>query len=122
MTRIGYYAFEYCNGLKKTGKFKATDCKMCCRDYQYALGKQYIHDGSVSLCKRGFHYCENAFDLFAYYGGKIGKDIRVFEVDADDISDEREKDSKRVCGKIRLVREYKSFAELLNENNTKYDS
>ena len=110
---IGHDAFYNCNNLVKTGHFKATNGNMTCRDMVYKLGAKYYQQ-NISLCKKGFHFCENAYDLLNYYNGKIGKDVRFFIIECEDVSPQTGRDSKKVCGAIRLVREITSYAELLN--------
>ena len=113
VTSIGYDAFYNCNNLVKTGHFKATNGNMTCRDMVYKLGAKYYQQ-NISLCKKGFHFCENAYDLLNYYNGQIGKDVRFFIIECEDVSPQTGRDSKKVCGAIRLVREITSYAELLN--------
>ena len=113
VTSIGKYAFYNCINLVKTGYFKATNGNMTCRDMVYKLGTKYYQQ-NVSLCKKGFHFCENAYDLLNYYNGQIGKDVRFFTIECEDVSPQTGWDSKRVCGTIKLVREITSYAELLN--------
>ena len=39
-----------------------------CRDFQYAVGQTYTHDGDVVRCAAGgFHSCEVPFDVWNYY-------------------------------------------------------
>lgn len=113
VTSIGHDAFYNCNNLVKTGHFKATNGNMTCRDMVYKLGAKYYQQ-NISLCKKGFHFCENAYDLLNYYNGQIGKDVRFFIIECEDVSPQTGRDSKKVCGAIRLVREITSYAELLN--------
>ena len=113
VTSIGSSAFFNCNNLVKTGYFKATNGNMACRDMVYKLGTKYCQQ-NISLCKKGFHFCENAYDLLNYYNGQIGKDVRFFTIECEDVSPQTGRDSKKVCGIIKLVREITSYAELLN--------
>ena len=87
---------------------------MTCRDMVYKLGAKYYQQ-NISLCRKGFHFCENAYDLLNYYNGQIGKDVRFFIIECEDVSPQTGWDSKKVCGAIRLVREITSYAELLNQ-------
>lgn len=62
--------------------YKGTDVNMCCRDFQYELGKQYDmpDDAKVRVCESGFHLCLNLDDVFNYYN--IGESHRFFKVKA----------------------------------------
>ena len=68
---------------------------MTCREYQFEEGKTYTHAGDVELCKSGFHACANPLDCFAYYSPA---DSIFREVEMEEVSDERQSDSK-VAGK-----------------------
>ena len=74
--------------------YKGFDKNMQCRGFQFEEWKTYEEDRAV-LCKAGFHACENPIDVFRYYAP--GKSI-FHEVELEDVSEMREKDSK-VCGK-----------------------
>ena len=40
---------------------------MTCKGFQYELGKEYILEGELEICKGGFHFCQNPFDCLEYY-------------------------------------------------------
>lgn len=62
--------------------YKGTDANMCCRDFQYEIGKQYDmpDDAEIKECESGFHLCLKFDDVFDYY--KIGEGNRFFKVKA----------------------------------------
>ena len=55
--------------MSKTTKiaYKGFNKDMTCRDFQYEQGKEYIHNGDIKVCDKGFHACENPIDVFGYY-------------------------------------------------------
>ena len=46
--------------------YKGFDKDWKCRDFQYEVGKEYETE-EATLCKKGFHFCENPHDVFTYY-------------------------------------------------------
>jgi ankyrin repeat protein len=47
--------------------FKATNKDFKCKDIQFSLNKKYIHQGKISLCNSGFHFCKKLTDVLEYY-------------------------------------------------------
>jgi hypothetical protein len=47
--------------------YKGFDENLCCRGFQYEVGKEYEMDGEVECCKRGFHACESPLEVLDYY-------------------------------------------------------
>ena len=84
--------------------FKGFDKDLKCRGFQYAIGETTTHDGTVSLCNSGLHFCESPLDTFTFY--KPGSS-RYAEVEADGVSDSTEKDSKRVAKSLHVKAELK---------------
>lgn len=63
--------------------YKGTDENMCCRGYQFELGKQHdmdCEDEEISLCNTGFHLCKELTSVFNYY--PVGANNRYFKVKA----------------------------------------
>ena len=78
--------------------YKGFNQNMTCRDFQYEEGKTYETDKAV-LCEAGFHACENPVMCFGHYSPNTG----VFhEVELEDVSPERQDDTKRVGKKITI--------------------
>ena len=81
--------------------FKGFDKRLRCRGFQYEVGKEY-QEPVASLCRKGFHACENPLDTFWYYPPT---DSRYCEVDIDD-NGQRNSNDSNVCGeKIKIVSE-----------------
>ena len=74
--------------------YKGFDKDLKCKGFQYEVGREY-EEANASLCKKGFHACENPLDTFRYYSPT---DSRYCEVDVDDNGERNSGDSK-VCGK-----------------------
>lgn len=62
--------------------YKGTNKDMCCRGYQYALGKRYYmpEDATIIECESGFHLCKDLVDVFSYY--EVRNNHRFFRVKA----------------------------------------
>ena len=74
--------------------YKGFNKDMTCRGYQFEEGKTYTEE-TAKLCSSGFHACEYPLDCLSYYNPV---DSVFHEVDLEDVSDERQNDTK-VCGK-----------------------
>ena len=78
--------------------YKGFNPDMTCRGFQYEEGKTYTTD-EANLCKSGFHACENPLDCFRYYEPN---EAVFHEVELDDVSAEKDEDTKRVAKKIKI--------------------
>ena len=81
---------------------KGFDKDLKCRGFQYEIGKDYEQEGEVKCCERGFHFCENPFDVFIYYSPS---DSRYCEVEGDGNADEANDDSKVATSNIHISAE-----------------
>ena len=77
--------------MEKIKGYKGFDKNMKCRDFQYETGKDYQHDGNITCCHSGFHFCTNPFDVLAYYAPA---NSRFCEVEGSGESAKEENDTK----------------------------
>ena len=82
--------------------FKGFDKDLKCRGTKYEIGKDYEQEGEVKCCERGFHFCENPFDVFRYYSPS---DSRYCEVEGDGNADKANDDSKVATSHIHISAE-----------------
>lgn len=78
--------------------YKGFNKDMKCRGFQFEEGKSY-EEKEASLCKKGFHACENPIDVFSYYepGNSVYR-----KVELSDVCENRENDSKVCAKKIKI--------------------
>ena len=90
--------------------YKGFDKDMKCRGFQFEEGKTYETD-EAKLCEKGFHACECPIDVFRYYAPCDGEgNIQKFhKVTLEDVSPEREEDSKVCAKKITIGAELNFF-------------
>ena len=82
--------------------YKGFDKDLKCRDYQYEVGKTFEHEGNVSCCDSGFHFCKNPFDVFEYYPPS---NSRYCSVEGSGKSDKDNKGSKVSVSKLHISAE-----------------
>ena len=88
--------------------YKGFNEDLTCRGFQYEEGKTY-EENEASLCRKGFHACEDPLDCFCYYEPSSSQ---FREVLLDGISDQREDDSK-VCAKKITIGARLNFSEMV---------
>ena len=80
--------------------YKGFESDMTCRGFQYEVGQTYEHDGDISLCESGFHFCRNMADVLNYYDWC---DCRYAVVEA--IGEVINGKDKSVTDRLHIVRE-----------------
>jgi hypothetical protein len=81
--------------------YKGFNQDWTCQGFKYEVGKEYKHKGEIKLCERGFHFCEHPLDVLGYYDPTS----RFAEVEGNEISPERDIDSKVVCSELHIKAE-----------------
>ena len=91
--------------------YKGFDKDLCCRGFQYEVGKEYEIEGEIKCCQNGFHACESPFEVFDYYDMLTS---RFCEVEQSGKIDREDDESTKVCSsKIKVKAELK-LADLIN--------
>ena len=88
--------------------FKVFNSDWTCRDFQYEVGKTFVHNGNIKMCGKGFHFCQKASDCFNYYS--FNSNNKVAEIEAIGLVETN--GDKSVTDEIIIVREI-SWQELL---------
>jgi len=78
--------------------YKATDKGLTCRGMQYVVGETYEHEGNISLCNSGFHFCQNPLDVLDFYN-LCDSDFLTVEAQGQCESD----DKKTVTNKLKVT-------------------
>ena len=78
--------------------FKGFNKDLTCRGFQYEQNKVFETE-KADLCSSGFHACERPLDVFGYYAP--GESV-YHVVELDDVSNQRENDSKVCAKKIKV--------------------
>lgn len=93
--------------------YKVFNSDWTCRGFKYTVGETFEEEVKLSVCNRGFHFCEKAADCFNYYS--FNPENKVAEVLA--LGDIETKGDKSCTNKIQIVREI-PWVELLEIVNT----
>ena len=80
--------------------WKCFDKDLKCRGIQFRVGGEYGVRGKVEMCRNGYHFHENGYQLFNYYQNQ--KETRVCEVEAEEVQTEGDKSVARI---LRVIRE-----------------
>ena len=83
--------------------YKGFNSDMTCINFQYEVGKEYAIDGNIELNKRGFHACENPFDVLDHYWDMMDKRYCIVE-QYGDIQESNDK-CRIVSSKIKIKEE-----------------
>ena len=88
---------------KRIIAYKGFDENLCCKGFQYEVGKEYEQEGEIQCCVNGFHACANPFDVLNYYDAN-GKN-RFCEVEQMGIVRTDSHSTKQSSSKIKIKAE-----------------
>lgn len=69
--------------------------------FQYEIGKSYELNDKLKICHKGFHFCKDLLDVYAYYPFK--RDIKVVEIEA--YGDIQQAGTQYATNKIKIIKE-----------------
>lgn len=95
---------------KRIIAYKGFNENLCCREFQYEIGKEYEQSGEIKYCENGFHACKNPFDVLDYYGNF---ENRYCVVEQFGTISQNIEDTNQASSKIKIIKEI-SLAELFN--------
>jgi YD repeat-containing protein len=103
--------------------YKATNRDMTCKNVQYELEKEFVHEGELKLCESGFHFCKELKHINSFYSF-CESDHRFFEIEIpeDAIVMDDSIGEKSVTNKIKFVRELDASDFEKNGFIREYDS
>ena len=96
--------------------YKVFNPDWTCRGFQYKVGETYKYEGEISICKAGFHFCEELLDCFGYYDFNPRNKVATVEATGKVIEETSCLGSKCVTDEIKIVKEL-SWNEVLNMVN-----
>ena len=90
--------------------YKGFDENLCCKGFQYEVGKEYEMDGEIKCCNRGFHACKSPLEVWDYYDMLSS---RFAEVEQSGKIDEEENSTKVCSSRIKIKAELK-LSDIIN--------
>lgn len=88
---------------KRIIAYKGFDENLCCKGFQYEIGKEYEQEGEIECCRSGFHACINPFDVLNYYN--VNGKNRFCEVEQTGIIRTDSYGTKQSSSKIKIKTE-----------------
>jgi hypothetical protein len=94
--------------------YKAFDKNLCCRGFQFEIGKEFKFDGEPIPCKQGFHFCMKLGECYNYYPPE--PDTRICKVEA--LGEVKTDDEIKYCtNHIKILEEVEDPREESNSGD-----
>ena len=99
--------------------YKGFDENLCCRGFQYEIGKEYVQEGEIECCESGFHACTNPFDVLDYYPSDSRNRFCVVEqsgtIQTDNGNSKQASSKIKIKAEIGMVGLFKAGVEWIKE-------
>ena len=100
--------------MEKIEGYKAFDENLCCRGFQFEIGKEFKFDGEPIPCKQGFHFCMKLGECYNYYPPE--PNTRICKVEA--LGEVKTDDEIKYCtNHIKILEEVKDPREESNSGD-----
>ena len=100
--------------MEKIEGYKAFDKNLCCRGFQFEIGKEFKFDGEPIPCKQGFHFCMKLGECYDYYPAE--PDTRICKVEA--LGEVKTDDEIKYCtNHIKILEEVEDPREESNSGD-----
>lgn len=84
--------------------YKVFNSDWTCRGFQYKVGETYKHEGEISICESGFHFCKKLVDCFNYYTFDPENKVAIIEATGE-VKESNYSNNKCVTNEIKIIRE-----------------
>lgn len=84
--------------------YKVFNSDWTCKGFQYKVGETYRHEGEISICEVGFHFCKKLVDCFNYYTFDPENKVAIIEATGE-VIESNYSNSKCVTNEIKIIRE-----------------
>jgi hypothetical protein len=98
--------------MGKVMGYKCFNKDFTCNNFKFKVGKTFTHEGTIALCKEGFHFCKEIQHVFNYYQFDSNNHVCLVEASGEVVHG----DDKSVCSKIKIVKEL-SWNEVIKLSN-----
>lgn len=99
--------------------YKGFDKNLCCRNFQYEIGKEYFQEGEIERYKNGFHACTNPIEVLDCYEADHRSRFCVVEqsgvISRDSVSSTQASSKIRIVAEIGIAGLFKAAVELLEK-------
>lgn len=102
--------------------FKGFEKGLKCRKFQYKEGETFTHVGDISLCTRGFHFCEKISDVFSFYNKNFEKNEYAIVEPLGEIKKSNDKCVTNILKIVKVLTPQEVLSIELSEKKEYYEN